>query len=332
MTPPLEAGLEVMGDSATIVSVVIPAFDECEVIEAAVQEVERALSICGVGWEIIVVDDGSADGTIDRLRQVVDQNENVRALRLSRNFGKEAAILAGLDVSSGHAVITIDADLQHPPALIPEMVRRWRQGAKVVNAVKRNRDPNHHFSNRGRAVFNATLDYFGGLNLKNASDFKLLDRVVVDAIVNDMPERARFYRGLADWVGYEQATIQFDVEARAGGVTKWSFLSLSKLAISALISFTVMPLRIVTFLGVATLVFGAIVGSDAVISWSRGEAVSGFATIIITMCVIGSFIMLSLGIMGEYIGRIFEEAKRRPAYLIDMSLGFEDVERDIEND
>ena len=321
-----------MEDPTSLVSVVIPAYDECDVIGAAILEVERALNVCSTDWEIIVVDDGSSDGTIDRIRRIVDQNTNVKAVRLSRNFGKEAAILAGLDVSSGHAVITIDADLQHPPTLIPEMVRRWRQGAKVVNAVKRNHDPSSPIANRGRAVFNTLLAFFGGLDLKNASDFKLLDRIVVDAIVHDIPERARFYRGLADWVGYEQATIQFDVEARAGGITKWSFVSLSKLAISALISFTVMPLRIVTFLGAATLVFGIIVGTDALISWRQGEAVSGFATIIITMCVIGSFIMLSLGIMGEYIGRIFEEAKRRPAYLVELSLGFEDVEQRFEND
>jgi glycosyltransferase involved in cell wall biosynthesis len=256
----------------------------------------------------------------------------VKALRLSRNFGKEAAILAGLEASSGLAVITIDADLQHPPALIPEMIRSWRQGAKIVNAVKRDYGPASRVSSSGRVVFNALLAYLGGLDLKDASDFKLLDRVVVDAIVHDIPERTRFYRGLTDWVGYPQVTIPFDVEARAGGTTKWSFFGLVKLAISAIISFTVMPLRVVTYLGLATLIFGAIVGADAVISWNRGEAISGFATIIITMCVIGSFIMLSLGIIGEYIGRIFHESKRRPAYLVEVSLGFDDGERNATMD
>lgn len=332
MTPAPEGGSESTAGPASILSVVIPAYDECEVIEATIHEVERALEACRTGFEIIVVDDGSADGTFDRLRFIIDQNKHVKALRLSRNFGKEAAILAGLEASSGNAVITIDADLQHPPALIPEMVRAWRQGVKVVNAVKRDRHPSSRLSNRGGAIFNTLLTYLGGRNLKNASDFKLLDRIVVDAIVNKIPERTRFYRGLTDWVGYEQATILFDVEARAGGVTKWSFLSLFKLAVSALISFTAAPLRIVTFLGVATLIFGLIVGTDAVVSWSQGEAVSGFATIIVTMCVIGSFIMLSLGIMGEYIARIFQESKCRPAYLIEASLGFEDAERNVKND
>jgi glycosyltransferase involved in cell wall biosynthesis len=217
-------------------------------------------------------------------------------------------------------VITIDADLQHPPALIPEMVRSWRNGAKVVNGVKRSGFAGTH--DLGRALFNASMGYLANLDLKDASDFKLLDRLVVDAIVDDIPERARFYRGLTYWVGYEQVTIPFEVAPRAGGETKWSHWGLVKLAASALISFTVVPLRIVTALGLATLLLGLVVGTDAVVSWSRGAAVSGFATIVITLCFIGSSIMLSLGIIGEYIGRIFHETKRRPAYLIDTSLGF----------
>ena len=317
----------IMGDPIRIVSIVIPAYNEGEVIEATIKEIERVLQTTDMGWEIIVVDDGSTDGTIERLHRLVEHSDGVKAVRLSRNFGKEAAILAGLEASSGHATITIDADLQHPPTLIPEMISRWKQGAKVVNAVKRDYGPDGHVSSVGRTVFNASLAYLGGLKLKDASDFKLLDRVVVDAIVHDIPERTRFYRGLTDWLGYPQVAIPFDVEARAGGVTKWSVFGLVKLAISAIVSFTVMPLRIVTYLGLATLIFGAVVGADAVISWNRGEAVSGFATIIVTLCVIGSFIMLSLGIIGEYIGRIFHESKRRPAYLVDVSLGFDDIEQ-----
>jgi glycosyltransferase involved in cell wall biosynthesis len=315
-----------MEEPTTIISIVIPAYNEGEVIERTIEEVDATLRTCDVGWEIIVVDDGSTDGTIDRLRNVVGRNPKVRALRLSRNFGKEAAILAGLEASLGEAVVTLDADLQHPPALIPEMIQQWSEGAMVVNGVKRDYGPDGRVSKTGRAIFNASLTYLGGLKLKDASDFKLLDRVVVEAIVHGMPERTRFYRGLTDWVGYPQATVHFDVAERAGGKTKWSVYSLVKLAISAIVSFTVMPLRIVTYLGIATLIFGAVVGADALISWNRGQAVSGFATIIITLCVIGSFIMLSLGIIGEYIGRIFQESKFRPPYLVDAALGFDDTD------
>lgn len=311
-----------MRDSSGFISVVIPAYNERAVIEQAVEEVERVLSDCMSRWEIIIVDDGSSDGTIDKVRRIVTQRRTVRAVRLSRNFGKESAILAGLRAASGDAVLTIDADLQHPPALIPEMVRCWRNGAKVVNGVKRNGLGANH--NLGRAMFNASMGYLAHLDLKDASDFKLLDRLVVNAIVHDIPERARFYRGLTYWVGYEQVTIPFDVAPRAGGETKWSYWGLIKLAASALISFSVVPLRIVTILGLATLLLGLLVGTDAILSWNHGEAVSGFATIVITLCFIGSSIMLSLGIIGEYIGRIFHETKRRPAYLIDTSLGFDD--------
>lgn len=308
-----------------VVSVVMPAHEEADVIEMAIREVRRAVEETGLGWEIIVVDDGSRDETFERVRCFAERNPGVRGLRLSRNFGKEAAILAGLRAASGRAVITIDADLQHPPSLIPEMVRQWQEGAKVINGLKHNQYRPSSLNRAGVGLFNAALARFAGLQLKDASDFKLLDRIVVDAIVSDFPERTRFYRGLADWVGYEQVSIPFEVEERAAGVTKWSLWGLIRLAVSAVISFTAMPLRIVTLMGVMTLVLGLGVGTDALISWIRGEAVSGFATIIITLCIIGSFIMISLGIMGEYISRIFQETKRRPAYLIEAHLGFDEV-------
>lgn len=315
-----------MPEDTHVVSVVMPAHEEADVIERAIREVARALGETGLVREIIVVDDGSRDETFERARSLAEQTSGVKVLRLSRNFGKEAAILAGLRAASGDAVITIDADLQHPPRLIPQMVRRWQEGARVVNGVKCSQHRPSSLNRAGVELFNAVLAAFAGLNLRDASDYKLLDRTVVDAIVTDFPERTRFYRGLADWVGYEQVNVPFEVEERAGGRTKWSLLGLVKLAISAVISFTAMPLRVVTLLGALTFVLGLGVGTDALISWSRGEAVSGFATIIITLCIIGSFIMISLGVMGEYISRIFQETKRRPPYLIETRIGFENGE------
>jgi glycosyltransferase involved in cell wall biosynthesis len=223
-------------------------------------------------------------------------------------------------------VITIDADLQHPPQLIPQLILAWEGGARVVNAVKRSRPTDGRIATARAAVFNAVFTFLGGVSLEDASDFKLLDRVVVDALVDRLPERARFYRGLAKWVGYEQANIPFDVAPRVAGTTNWSTIELMRLALSALVSFTALPLRIVVGLGVVTLVLGAVIGADALLSWSRGEAVSGFATLITTMLITSSFIMISLGIIGEYIGRIFEESKRRPPYLVESRLGFEKPE------
>jgi hypothetical protein len=207
--------------------------------------------------------------------------------------------------------------------LIPKMIEAWRNGAMVVDAIKRARE-NDGILIRWRAeLFNALLSKLGGINLRHASDFKLLDRLVVDAIARELPERQRFYRGLADWVGYRHASIPFDVEARAEGQGKWSLWKLAQLATTAIVSFTSAPLQIVTILGLITLGFGFFVGAEAVISWFEGDAVSGFTTTIITLLIVGSFIMISLGIIGEYIAKIYDEIKARPPYLVENAVGFD---------
>jgi glycosyltransferase involved in cell wall biosynthesis len=274
-----------------------------------------------VRWEIVVVDDGSRDGTFDRLAEIARREPRVKGLRFSRNFGKEAALLAGLTHATGDAVITIDADLQHPPALIPQMIEHWRGGAKVVDAVKRSRDTDGWLMRVRARVFNALLTRLGGIRVENSSDFKLLDRIVVDTVVSLLPERRRFYRGLTEWVGYQRASLPFDVAERHAGDSKWSLWKLIELALTATISFTSAPLRIVTVLGFCTLAFGFVVGAEALIGWARGMAVSGFTTTIATLLIIGSAIMISLGIIGEYIAKIYDEIKARPAYLVDGQVG-----------
>jgi glycosyltransferase involved in cell wall biosynthesis len=306
-----------------LLSVVVPAHNEASGIAHAVEVISGVLAAAPVDFEIIVVDDGSRDGTFERIRELAAADPRVKGVRFTRNFGKEAALLAGLRAARGAAVVTIDSDLQHPPTLIPQMIEHWRDGAMVVDAVKRDRGTDGAIT-RGRArLFNALLSRLGGINLRNASDFKLLDRVVVDAITRELPERQRFYRGLADWVGYRHASIPFDVAARADGEGKWSLLKLFSLATTAIVSFTSAPLQIVTVLGFATLAFGFFVGADALIAWFQGRAVSGFATTIITLLIVGSFIMISLGIIGEYIAKIYDEIKARPPYLVEAAVGFE---------
>lgn len=306
-----------------LLSVVVPAHNEAPGIAHAIDVIATALSSCGMKHEIIVVDDGSRDDTFDCVRDLSLKDARIKGLRFTRNFGKEAALLAGLRVANGEAVVTIDSDLQHPPALIPKMIDEWRSGAKVVNAVKRSRESDGMLTRLRAGLFNSLLSKLGGINLDNASDFKLLDRVVVDAITQGLPERQRFYRGLADWVGYRQASVPFDVAARAEGKGKWSLWKLFNLAITAIVSFTSAPLQIVTVLGILTLGFGFVVGADALISWFQGRAVSGFATTIITLLIVGSFIMISLGIIGEYIAKIYDEIKARPPYLVESTVGFE---------
>ena len=289
----------------------------------AVHVITESLRTCGMMLEIIVVDDGSQDDTFERVRELARLDGTIKGLRFTRNFGKEAALLAGLRAASGDAVVTIDSDLQHPPALIPTMIEEWRRGAMVVDAVKRSRASDGALARARARLFYSLLYRLGGIQLDNSSDFKLLDRTVVDAIVSLLPERQRFYRGLSTWVGYRHVSIPFDVESRAEGVGKWTVWKLLGLATTATVAFTSAPLRIVTVLGLLTLVFGFGVAADALISWFQGRAVSGFATTIITLLIVGSFIMISLGIIGEYIAKIYDEIKARPAYLIESVVGLE---------
>jgi glycosyltransferase involved in cell wall biosynthesis len=304
-----------------LVSVVVPAHNEAPGIAHAIEVIGGVLEGCGVRWEIVVVDDGSRDGTYDRVCEIARRDPRIKGVRFSRNFGKESALLAGLKYASGDAVITIDADLQHPPGLIPQMIEHWRGGAKVVDAVKRNRDTDGALTRLRAHAFNALLSKLGGIHVENSSDFKLLDRIVVDTIASKLPERMRFYRGLAEWVGYRRISLPFDVAERESGEGKWSLWKLVELAMTAMISFTSAPLRIVTVLGLFTLGFGFVVGAEAVIGWARGFAVSGFTTTIAALLIIGSAIMISLGIIGEYIAKIYDEIKARPAYLVEAVVG-----------
>lgn len=306
-----------------LISVVVPAYQEEAGIAGTVEEIDKVLQGCPARYELIVVDDGSRDGTFAVISELCGRHRELKGIRLARNFGKESALLAGLRAAKGDAVITLDADLQHPPALIPELLEKWRGGARVVHAVKRGRVADGPLVRARAALFNRLLSLLGGLELADASDFKLLDRSAVDVLVHQMPERRRFYRGLVDWVGFEQARVPFDVAPREGSQGKLSVRALVDLAVTAMVSFTSAPLRVVTVLGCVTLVFGFFVSSEALWSWIQDRAVSGFVTIIITLLLLGSFIMISLGIVGEYIAKIYEEIKARPPYLVEQSCGFD---------
>lgn len=311
-----------MGNTARdSISVVIPAYREALGISSVIGAIEQRLVAETVAYEIIVVDDGSPDETFQRVQEIAARNPHVRGIRLSRNFGKEAALLAGLRASVGDAVITIDADMQHPPAMIPSMIRAWRGNAFVVNAVKRSRGA-EGLLNRWRAdLFNWLVTKLGGVDLRNSSDYKLLDRQVVDILVQQLPEKERFYRGLAQWIGFEQLNLPFDVDSREAGDSSWSVRSLIGLALTALVSFTSAPLRVITLLGLLAMLVGVVIGGDALWSWLHDRAVSGFATTIMTLLFLGSLIMISLGIIGEYIAKIYDEIKARPSYLVASTCG-----------
>lgn len=306
-----------------VISIVIPAYNESWGIKDTLTQVAWILDACGTAWEIIVVDDGSRDQTYQQLCCLSEADPRIKGVALSRNFGKEGAMLAGLEYAAGQAVVILDADLQHPPSLIPEMIDKWRSGAQIVHAVKRSRKEDSVGKKAAAYCINQLISNFGGININNSSDFKLLDREIVDIIVQRLPERDRFFRGLTSWIGFSEEYIHFDVASRQGDESKWSFWSLLELAITALTSFTCAPLRIITFLGIATLLLGFFVASDAIWSLIHGQAVSGYATIIICLLLLGSFIMISLGLIGEYIAKIYEEVKARPHYLVKASVGIE---------
>lgn len=304
-----------------LISAVIPAHNESYGIETAIKTIAQILESCVTDWEIVIVDDGSLDDTYAKICTLSANDSRIKGIALSRNFGKESALLAGLEFSTGEAIITLDADLQHPPHFIPEMIEKWQAGADIVHAVKRNRSQDS-LGQRASAYFvNQLISRLGGINVKNSSDFKLLTRNVVDIIVYQLPEKQRFFRGLTSWIGFNEDTLYFDVAERQGDESKWSFWSLLELSITALVSFSSHPLRVVTFLGAMTLLLGIGVVADALWSLIHNQTVSGYTTIIICLLLLGSFMMISLGIIGEYIAKIYDEVKGRPHYLIKNKVG-----------
>ena len=298
------------------ISVVVPAFNEASGIADTVRAIVTQVAATPCAHTIVVVDDGSTDGTWTVLTQLAREVASLQALRLSRNFGKEGAMAAGIDVVSGDATIILDADLQHPPTLIPEMVRLWQQeGWDIVEGVKRHRGPESWRQRFAARTFYRLAHVLTGYDLQDASDFKLLDRRVVDAW-RRFGERATFFRGLVAWLGFRRTQVFFDVPSRSGGESRWSFTALIGLALNAVTSFSALPLQLVTVLGLITLLIALGVGLQALRLWYEGLALPGFTTVILLQLIIGGFLMMSLGIIGTYLARIYDEVKARPRYVI----------------
>ena len=274
-------------------------------------------SIEGLGWEIICIDDGSTDATLTRLIDLSNADPRFRILELSRNFGKEAAMTAGLDAARGDAVIPIDADLQDPPALIAAMVEAWRAGAEVVLARRSDRSTDAMLKRKSASWFYGLHNRLSHTKIpENVGDFRLMDRVVVDALKR-LPERQRFMKGLFAWVGFRTVTIDYVRPLRASGVSKFSGFALWNFAMEGFTSFSTAPLKIWTYLGAAsallTLVYAIFIIVHTLIV---GNAVPGYASLLVAILFFGSVQLMSIGLLGEYIGRIYLETKQRPAYLI----------------
>jgi len=305
-------------------SIVIPAFNESSVLPNALDTIKAIVETAGVSYEIIVVDDGSTDDTPALVDAAHAADPNIKGIVLSRQFGKEAGLYAGLQHASGKAVITLDADLQHPPGLIPEMLENWRRGAEIVHGVKQDRRADSLLQRFTAAVYSAVFSRLSGFDLRGSSDFKLLDRRVVDVLIKSLPESGRFYRGLSAWVGFRQVSVPFDVAPRDAGESRWGGLSLLRYAIHTMTAFSSLPLMIVPALGLLMLIIAVILGIEAIMSRLAGNAISGFATLEITILFSGSLIMIGLGVIGQYMARMFDEIKSRPVCLVSRFIGLED--------
>jgi len=304
----------------SLVSIVIPLYNEGSHLSALLSDLKTALQQTGYPFELVLVDDGSLDDTWERIKDETRTLPNLRAVRLSRNFGKELALCAGLERARGDAVVVMDGDGQHPPSLLPVMVEKWRtSGADVVQAVKTKRGSESLTGKLGALLFYLILNKLSGFELKGASDFKLMNRKVADTWLA-MRERNVFFRGMTAWMGFTTVQIPFEVVARRGGKSGWSYLRRAKLALIGITTFSSFPLHLVTFAGVIFFIFAIGLGIQTLYLKLAGRAFTGFATVILLELIIGSLLMISLGIIGEYLARIYEEVKGRPRYVITESI------------
>ena len=312
------------GEAAPEVSLVVAMFNEAQNIEAFLDRARAALA--GVeSWEIICVDDGSSDNGLGRLLQQRQRDPRIRIVELSRNFGKDIALTAGLDHAAGRAVIPIDADLQDPPELIPELVATWRQGYDVVYAKRRSRAADGWLKRTSARLFYGIFGALARTDMpRDTGDFRLLDRRVVDALAQ-LPERNRFMKGLFAWVGFRQTGILYDRQPRHGGTSKWNYWRLWNYALDGMAAFSTLPLRIWTYLGLAValwaLGYGLVVVGRTIV---HGVDVPGYASVMVGILFFGGVQLITLGVLGEYIGRIYKEVKQRPLYLVRGRHGFDD--------
>ena len=297
-----------------MLSIIIPAYNEEKCIKKAYDAINSLLIENSIEGEFIFVDDGSQDETYSEISELASEKDNIVGLHFSRNFGKESAISAGLSAVSGDCAVVIDCDLQHPPEKIIEMYHLWEAGYEIVEGIKRERGDEKKMHGIGAKLFYSVISRVAGFDMANSSDFKLLDRKVID-VLNKMPERG-FFRAISFWVGYKKAVVEYDVAERVDGESKWSTRGLIKYAFSNITSYSTAPMQIVTVLGMVMLVISVIFGVWALIDKIIGRALEGMTTVIIITIFIGSIIMISLGIIGYYIARIFEEIKGRPKYII----------------
>ena len=294
-------------------SVVLPAYNEEQMLAKTCRTLKKILDLAEINYELVIVDDGSTDQTWKIIEETAEKDRNVTGVHFSRNFGKEAAIVAGLAQASGNAVAVMDCDLQHPPEVLVKMYRLWEQGYEVVEGIKKSRGTETVFHRKSAGFFYRIMSRATGFNMENASDFKLLDRKAVESVLS-MPERSMFFRATSSWVGFKSTSVLFEV--REAGESKWSTGSLIRYAFRNIVAFTTLPLQFVTIGAGGCFICSLLLLIYSLVRYFTGHAVEGYTTLLIVMLFIGSAVMMSLGIIGYYIARIYEEVKRRPRYIV----------------
>lgn len=298
-----------------LLSIVLPAYNEEENIGNTAKVLDELLTAEQIDYELIFISDGSKDRTYEEILKAAAGNPHVKGAEFSRNFGKEAGIFAGLSLALGDAVIVMDCDLQHPPQVISQMWKLWQEGYEVVEGIKSNRGKESLGYKMSAGLFYSIMSKLIKMDMNASSDYKLLDRKVVDVLVQ-LPEKNTFFRALSFWAGFHKTTVEYEVQERAFGQTKWSLWKLMKYAITNATSFSTLPLQLVTVMGMISIFFSVILAVQTLVKYLMGTAVEGFTTVILLILIIGGFLMLSLGIIGHYIARIYEEVKGRPRYII----------------
>lgn len=304
-----------------VLSVIVPAYNEETVLPLFHQRLKLVLEKTKVSYEIIYINDGSKDATLAILKVLKNNTPQIGIIDLSRNFGKEQAMSAGLAHAKGEAIIIIDADLQDPPELIPKMLAAWQAGADVVNMQRASRAGETWLKKTSAQLFYKSINRLSEVNLpENVGDFRLLSRTVVDAI-NTLPEKSRYMKGIFAWVGFNQVSITYDRDARAAGISKWNYWKLWNFALEAVTGFSTIPLKIASYLGLMSALFSMLYGGYFLLKTLLvGETVAGFPTLIITVLFLGGLQLMATGILGEYLSRLFVESKNRPLYIVKSTI------------
>lgn len=298
-----------------MISIIIPSYNEEQLIQNTSEVVSDIMNQNNILFEILFVDDGSKDGTWKQILTLSKNNSNIHGIHFSRNFGKEAAIYAGMQYAKGDCCVVMDCDLQHPPIKIVEMYRLWEQGYEVVEAVKEDRGEESGIHRFMANLFYKIISKLTDIDMMNASDFKLLDRKVMLVLLN-MKERNSFFRALSSWVGFKTIQVPFKVAEREAGESKWSTKALVKYAILNITSFSSAPMQIVTICGFIMLIISFVFGINSIVQYVTGKALGGFTTVILLQLFSSSIIMICLGIIGFYIAQIYEEIKGRPKFIV----------------